>query len=237
MRLRPAEIYRRTRKSPDLFWNWAVCRPIAALVLSGIHTTRVTPNQITLLSAGVAFGAAALLASAPGYVGLVAGALVLEASYVLDCADGMLARLRGIASDGGHLLDFLMDEIKAFVVLAAVSLRLYREHHDADLLALGLLGLVALATGTALTTFLRRPEIARPSTTPSAAERAHGIVAIAERVAKGIIHYPSYIWLAALFGRIELYFYPYIAVNALYAARAFATVAFRFAGASSAPKP
>lgn len=229
MRLRPAEIYRRTRKSPDLFWNWAVCRPIAALLLSGIHTTRVTPNQITLLSAGVAFAAAALFASVPGYAGLIAGALLLEASYVLDCADGMLARLRGTASDAGHLLDFLMDEIKAFVVLAAVALRLYREHQNAGFLALGLGGLVALATGTALTTFLRRPEIARPGATQAESKRAHGLVALAERVAKGLIHYPSYIWLVALLARVELYFYPYIAVNALYAARAFAMVALRFA--------
>src|SRR5690606_6037018 len=82
---------------------------------------------------------------------------------------------------------------------------------------------------TALTTFLRRPEIARPGAMQAESKRAHGLVALAERVAKGLIHYPPYMWLVALLARIELYFYPYIAVNALYAARAFAMVALRFA--------
>jgi len=40
-----------------------------------------------------------------------------------------------------------------------------------------------------------------------------------------LIHYPSYLLYVAIFGRIELYFLPYVAINALYAARAFAGVA------------
>ena len=56
-------------------------------------------------------------------------------------------------------------------------------------------------------------------------QRAIGVV---ESCAKFLIHYPSYILVVALFGRIELYFLPYVAVNALYAARAFAGVAWRF---------
>ena len=66
----------------------------------------------------------------PGHVGLVVAVIVFELSYVLDCADGMLARLRGTASPVGHLLDFLMDELKAFLLLAAVAVRLFREHGD-----------------------------------------------------------------------------------------------------------
>jgi phosphatidylglycerophosphate synthase len=169
---------------------------------------------------------------APSYWGVLLGVLVFELSYVLDCADGMLARWRGIQSVRGHLLDFLMDEIKAFVILAAVSVRLYLDHAHAGFLLLGIVGLVCLATGIAITTFQRRPEIAPPAApanavpaSPSPAKRA---IALIERVAKFFIHYPSYILYAALFGRLELYFLPYIAVNALYAARAWLSVALRF---------
>ena len=49
-----------------------------------------------------------------------------------------------------------------------------------------------------------------------------------ESVAKLVIHYPSYFLIVALVGRIELYFIPYVAVNALYAARTFAGVALKF---------
>ena len=227
-----AEVYRKTRKVPDLFWNAYVCRPIAAVFVSAVERTRLTPNQITISAVFVALVSVALLLALPGHLGLILGALVFELSYVLDCADGMLARWRGTASPVGHLLDFLMDELKAFLLLAAVAVRLFREHGDTRFLLLGLFGLVVLASGIALTTFVRRPEVMGPAGTPagpaterSVVRRAIGFV---ESGAKFLIHYPSYLLIVALIGRIELYFVPYVAVNALYAARAFAGVAWRF---------
>jgi phosphatidylglycerophosphate synthase len=222
-----AEVYRKTRKVPDLFWNAYVCRPVAAVLVDACKGTRLTPNQITLSALLVATASAALLLAVPGRVGLLAGILLFELSYVLDCADGMLARWRGTASPVGHLLDFLMDEIKAFVLLAAIATRLFLEQSDTRFLLIGLAGLVALASGVAITTFVRRPEVAGPAT-GTAAPRARGPVAWLEGLAKFVIHYPSYIWLAAAVGQIELYFYPYVVVNALYAARALLSVALRF---------
>ena len=227
-----AEVYRKTRKVPDLFWNAFVCRPIAAVFVSAIEGTRVTPNQITLSAVFVALGAVVLLLVWPGHLGLIVAVLVFELSYVLDCADGMLARWRGTASPVGHLLDFLMDELKAFCLLAAVAVRLYLEQKDVRFLLLGLFGLVVLASGIALTTFVRRPEVAGPSAPGPTASAAHSpirrVIGLIESGAKFLIHYPSYLLYVALIGRIELYFLPYVAVNALYAARAFVGVAFRF---------
>jgi len=226
------EVYRKTRKVPDLFWNAFVCRPVAAVLVSRIEGTRVTPNQITLSAVFVALVAVVLLLVWPGHLGLIAAVLVFELSYVLDCADGMLARWRGTASPVGHLLDFLMDELKAFCLLAAVAVRLYLEQKDVRFLLLGLFGLVALASGIALTTFVRRPEVTGPNapSTPASTPRSlvRRVIALVESGAKFLIHYPSYLLYVALIGRIELYFLPYIAVNALYAARAFAGVAWRF---------
>jgi hypothetical protein len=225
--MRAREIYTKSRKPSDIFWNAYVCRPVAALLLSFVAGTRVTPNRITLASLVVAGCAVAIWLAVPGYLGLVLGVLVFELSYVLDCADGMLARVRGIASPAGHLLDFLMDELKAFAILAAIAVRLAMDHDDILFLQIGLGGLVMLASGTALTTFLRRPEIAGPAPAPAPPRRL-GPIAIIERIAKFFIHYPSYIWAAALAGRMELYLYPYVIVNALYAARTLLGVALRF---------
>jgi phosphatidylglycerophosphate synthase len=228
-----AETYRLTKKTPDLFWNEYVCRPVAAVLVHALSGTRITPNQVTLASLLVAVVAAAMLIVLPGYAGLVAAVIVYEISYVLDCVDGMLARLRNVQSVPGHLFDFLMDEIKAFLILGASSVRLYldRERNDVYLL-LGIAGLCALASGIALTTFVRRPEIQGPAvgTRQPAGTRGglSAVVALIERFAKLLIHYPSYIWIAALAGRLEIYFYPYIAVNALYAARTILQVALRF---------
>lgn len=207
-----------------------VCRPVAAVLVDWIKDTRVTPNQITLAAVVVAVASAVLLLVVPGHLGLILAVGVYQASYVLDCADGMLARWRGVQSTPGHLLDFLMDEIKAFLVLGAVAVRLFRERGDAQFLVLGIAGLVALASGIALTTFQRRPEIAGLPATASAqpASFVKRVVRLIEGVAKFLIHYPSYILYAALAGRIDYYFYPYIAVNAIYAMRAFTGVALRF---------
>jgi phosphatidylglycerophosphate synthase len=191
----------------------------------------VTPNQVTLAAFVVALGAGTILLTWPGYAGLVAGIVVFELSYVLDCADGMLARWRGVQSTTGHLLDFLMDELKAFVILATVSVRLFLEHADVRFLLVGLFGLTCLASGIAITTFQRRPEIATPASATAASKerslvkRAVGLV---ERGAKFLIHYPSYILFAAIAGRIEWYLFPYVAVNALYVLRALAWVTLRF---------
>jgi phosphatidylglycerophosphate synthase len=212
------EVYQRTKKVPDLFWNRCVCRPLAAVLVNAVKDSRITPNQITLASFAVGMASAVLLIALPGYPGLLLAVLVYQASYVLDCADGMLARWRGITSPAGHLLDFLMDELKAFAVLAAASVRLHFEHPDFPYLLVGLAGLVALASGIA------------PA--PSASEASQSFLGRAlrfvEGAAKFLIHYPSYIAYVALWGQLELYLLPYVAVNALYAARAFLGVAWRF---------
>jgi phosphatidylglycerophosphate synthase len=235
------EVYRATKKVPDLFWNTYVCRPPAAVLVSWVAESRVTPNQITLASFAVAVVAAALLVLVPGYWGLVAAIVVYELSYVLDCADGMLARLRKVASQTGHLLDFLMDELKAFLILGASAVRLYLGHGDVRYLLVGIGGLVMLASGIAMTTFERRPEVVaalearraplepRPTTPMDAAAAARlSPVGLPLAVAKLLVHYPSYIWLAAALGRLELYFWPYVAVHTLYALRSLALVAVRF---------
>jgi len=223
------EVYQRTKKVPDLFWNRFVCRPLAAVLVDALKDSRVTPNQLTLASFVVGFVAAALIIALPGRGGLIAAVVVYQLSYVLDCADGMLARFRGVASPAGHLLDFLMDELKAFAILAAAAVRLHFEHPTQPFLLLGMAGLVALASGIALTSFQRHPEIAPPKSTaePSKSLLARA-VRLVEACAKFLIHYPSYILYVAFSGRLELYLYPYLAVNALYAAKAWLGVALRF---------
>ena len=228
------EVYQKTKKVPDLFWNRRVCRPLAAVLVDVVKGTRVTPNQITLASFVVGVVSAALLVLLPGRTGLIVAILVYQASYVLDCADGMLARWREVASPAGHLLDFLMDELKAFAILAAAAVRLQFEHPTQPFLLLGVAGLVSLASGIALTSFQRHPAIAPPkSTAPPSQTLVARAVRLLESGAKFLIHYPSYILYVAFSGRLELYLYPYLAVNALYAARAWLGVALRFGRAGA----
>ena len=161
-----AAIYRASKKKHDINWftEW-IARPPAAVVVYLLQRTPITPNQVTFLSTVVAAGAAAMLALLPGHAWLLAAAAVFELSFVLDCADGMLARLRKIASPLGHLLDFLMDELKAMFVYGCVAIRLWQDTGDVRLLLVGLGGLFCLAAGLSLTSFIRRPEYGAPPPT------------------------------------------------------------------------
>ena len=238
-----AEAYRRTRKPKDILWNRFVARPLAAVVLVPLARTSVTPNQVTLATLVVFVAGALLMALEPSYGALVAGAAILEASYVLDCVDGQLARLKGTSSPIGAHLDFLMDELKAFVLVAAVAVRLWRgSGGEASWLVEGLLALVVVATAISLTTFVRRPEYAAATGAPQsrgAGDYGEGFaegdgsagaggagrrrplpLRLVEAAGRFVVHYPSYILFVALANRIDWFLHAYAAANALYAARA-----------------
>jgi len=200
-----ARVYRASRKDRDIFWNVYVARPVAAVVVVLLRPTPLTPNQVTFLGLLVFLGAAAVLALWQGWTGLLVAAGVLEASYLLDCADGQLARLKGMTSKVGAYLDFLIDEIKALLLVAACSLRLWLRDDDVRWLLAGLGGLVLVASATALTTFVRRPEYAGEEQAPGVqrvAPRPKGLFRLAlwlvERLAKWIVHYPSWFVYVAL---------------------------------------
>jgi hypothetical protein len=205
--------------------------------------TPVTPNQVTFASAAIAAGACAMIALLPGWGWLVAAAAVFELSFVLDCADGQLARHRKMASPLGHLLDFLMDELKAMLLFGCVAVRMWRETGDERLLVLGLGGLFCLASGIALTSFMRRPEYgAKPPTEDGQPAEVGGrkgpigiVIGGIEWAARVVVHYPQYIWLCAAADRIDIYFWPYAAVNALYLAKSLATILLKLGRFARAP--
>jgi len=230
-------IYRQSKKKQDINWftEW-IARPPAAVVVYLLRNTPITPNQVTFLSAFVAAGACAIMIFCLGWASLVLAAALFEFSFVLDCADGMLARLRKIASPLGHLLDFLMDELKAMLLFGAVAVRMWREHDgDPRMLLVGLGGGFCLAAGIALTSFMRRPEYGAKGPTedgqPAELKKPRSLVGWAafaiEWPARIVVHYPQYLWICALANRIDLYFWAYGAVNALYLAKSLAVILVR----------
>lgn len=220
-----AEIYRASKKKKDINWfTQHIARPPAAIFVWLFRNTPITPNQVTFLATLVAAGAGAIFVGWMGWVGLLVAAAVFELSFILDCVDGMLARLRKIASPLGHLLDFLMDELKAMFIYGCVAVRLWRETGDERLLLVGLAGLFCLASGIALTSFMRRPEYSGKTPTedgdPAQVGGRKGPVGMAisgvEWAARVVVHYPQYIWICAAANRIDIYFWAYGAVNVLY---------------------
>ena len=78
--------------------------PIAKQIVGFLKNTAVTPNQVTYFSVLVGFASGyAFSFASPAF--LVLGGILLEATLVLDCVDGQLARAKGMASDWGRLID------------------------------------------------------------------------------------------------------------------------------------
>jgi phosphatidylglycerophosphate synthase len=232
------EAYRRTKKPRDILWNRFVARPLAAVLLVPLARTRVTPNQVTLATLVVFVVGAAMLAVCPARGALIGSVAILELSYVLDCVDGQLARMKGTSSPVGAHLDFLMDEIKAFVLVAATAIRLWRGSGADRWLLEGLLGLVAVATAISLTTFVRRPEYAAATGAAvkhgagdygegfdAAPKTSRSPLALVERLGAFLAHYPSYILFVAIADRMDLFLHVYAGLHAAHAARSLLGVA------------
>ncbi len=245
-------VYLATRKKNDQLFNTYFMRPIAGLVVALAARTSVTPNQLTLVSLGVFVLASATLVALESYAGGLLGVLVLETSYLFDCADGMLARHKKLASKEGHLFDFFTDELKATLLTGALALRLYRsggygvdfsyrEPQSAIFLVAGVFAVTVVASAISLTNFVRRPELSGRETSVEAYyetvkhDAAHSPLArVAQLVTmflRFLNHYPSHLWLFAALGRLDLFFWIYTFNNFAYLGRGWLGLLIRFGAA------
>jgi phosphatidylglycerophosphate synthase len=105
-------------KARDAWWTVLVIDPIAGpLVRLVAPFHRITPNRLTLLSIVLAVGAAVAFANGS----LVVGALVYQASFLVDCMDGKLAAVRGSQNPWGGFIDQLGDHSRFLVCLSALT--------------------------------------------------------------------------------------------------------------------
>ena len=76
---------------------------------------------MTLVSLAVGIVAAAAFATG-GRTGLVAGAVLLQIAFTLDCVDGQLARYTRTFTKLGAWLDSIFDRTKEYVVFAGLAI-------------------------------------------------------------------------------------------------------------------
>lgn len=118
--------FERTLKEPaveepvNYWWHRRVAFQVVRLFE---HTPAISPNHITVLAllTGLAAAWAAYRSVEHGPLWCVVGAFLIFASVIFDCADGMLARLRGGGSQFGMLLDGFVDLVVGVAVWYAVS--------------------------------------------------------------------------------------------------------------------
>ena len=88
----------------------------------------VTPTRLTVLAHLLGLVSAVTFAGGA----LVVSAVLFEVRFILDCADGKLARERGTSSAAGAFLDYVGDYLVASANVVGVALHLYW-HADLEL--------------------------------------------------------------------------------------------------------
>jgi phosphatidylglycerophosphate synthase len=135
----------RARKYPDAWWTVLVVDPVALRVLPLIVARRrITPDGISIASLLLA-----LLAGGAFLQGwFVAGAVLFELHFLLDCIDGKLARVRGTQNPRGGFLDLACDLVGTAFCFAAVGYAAFEHTSHAGLALLAAVGHVTYTWST-----------------------------------------------------------------------------------------
>lgn len=116
----------RAFKPVDAWWTVVAVDPLARRLLPPLLARSwVTPTRVT--GAALVVGLLSVGALASGH--LVAGALLYELRFLLDCLDGKIARVRGTSSRTGAVLDRLADAVTVPAALTAVCAVLASQGH------------------------------------------------------------------------------------------------------------
>jgi phosphatidylglycerophosphate synthase len=107
-------------KSSDGFFTTFFVSPYSRFLARFAARRGWTPNGVTTASMGLGVVAAALFGTGLRS-GLIAGALVLQAAFTLDCVDGQLARYTRTFSAFGAWLDSVFDRGKEYLCYAGLA--------------------------------------------------------------------------------------------------------------------
>ncbi|MDQ3849889.1 MAG: CDP-alcohol phosphatidyltransferase family protein, partial [Actinomycetota bacterium] len=108
-------------KAADGFFTTYFVSPYSRFIARFAARRGWTPNQMTTLSMAIGVLAAAAFA-AGDRAGMIAGAVLLQAAFTVDCVDGQLARYTRTFSKAGAWLDSVFDRGKEYLVYAGLAI-------------------------------------------------------------------------------------------------------------------
>ncbi len=121
--------------------NRFINRPAAGLFVRPLTKTKVTPNQVTVVSFLIGAAGAGFFLAGKRW-GFICGGILVQLSSIADCADGMLARTKGVNSLYGAYLDIFLDRINECFFLTAGVIGWYFYTGNMATLILGLVTII-----------------------------------------------------------------------------------------------
>ncbi|WP_018154888.1 CDP-alcohol phosphatidyltransferase family protein [Demetria terragena] len=143
------------------YTRW-VNRRLARGVAAGAAVIGLGPNGVTVISGAVSLVALIFLIVLPPAVGtglLVAALLAL--GYVLDSADGQVARLTGRAGPTGEWLDHVVDAFRTPAIHLACAVATFVHYSDNLVLMAGAMGYALLSSGQFMSQILAEQLVGR----------------------------------------------------------------------------
>ncbi|WP_308291597.1 CDP-alcohol phosphatidyltransferase family protein [Microbacterium sp. G2-8] len=129
------------------YTRW-INRRLARGVAAAAASAGLGPNAVTLASAGLSVAGLVVLVAAPASLpSAVVAAVLLAAGYVLDSADGQVARLTGRAGPAGEWLDHVVDAIRTPLIHTAVAIAVFLHRPDEEWLMIVALSYAVLSSG------------------------------------------------------------------------------------------
>ena len=125
-------------RANDGFFSVFVLRKFSKLFTWAAVRLRVTPNQITLISFAIGL-LSAYQFSRGGFWAILAGALLLQFSIIVDCVYGELARYTRRFSQLGAWLDAITDRIKEYLVFFGLAYGAAKDGRDLWIPAMALM--------------------------------------------------------------------------------------------------
>jgi len=119
------DVRSRTYKARDAWWTVFLVDPLAGRAVVRIaNRTSITPNQLTWGALVLGLGSAGcfLMQTWPW---LIAGAVLYHLSFVLDCMDGKIARLKGTGTVLGGWLDYVFDRVRVLACTLTLMMGQY----------------------------------------------------------------------------------------------------------------
>jgi phosphatidylglycerophosphate synthase len=116
-------------KNNDGFFTTFFVSPYSKYLARFAARRQWTPNAVTVVSFVIGLAAAGSFALG-SRAGLVVGALLLQASFTVDCVDGQLARYTRTFSRLGAWLDSVFDRSKEYLVYAGLAVGSVRGFDD-----------------------------------------------------------------------------------------------------------
>lgn len=168
VRTAEAQLIRGLGRDGDSLLVRLIDRRISQAITKRLVHTRITPNQITLVSALIGLSGALLLAQ-PFRLWQILGSLLFLLSTIIDGCDGEIARVTFQESAFGAKLDVIMDNVVHIFLFPCIALGLYRHEQQTLYLLLGALTL----GGVVLSMVMYLPYLWRPHAARQTVMRLH----------------------------------------------------------------